>query len=114
MASGSWSYKWGLQRQRAQHRIDLLDINYLYMPWISDEFRRLYLEEEENYILRYNYEDRLIVRLGYSFTYNSAEQALHNNSIIGNSYSIRLNLESAGNLLYGIGKLVAHEEERGW
>ena len=106
VASGSWSYKWGLQRQRAQHRIDLLDINYLYMPWISDEFRRLYLEEEENYILRYNYEDRLIVRLGYSFTYNSAEQALHNNSIIGNSYSIRLNLESAGNLLYGIGKLV--------
>ena len=31
VASAGWSYKWGIQHQRAQHRIDLLDINYLYM-----------------------------------------------------------------------------------
>ena len=35
VASAGWSYKWGLQRQRSQHRIDLLDINYLYMPCID-------------------------------------------------------------------------------
>lgn len=105
IASASWSYKWGLQRQRAQHRIDLLDINYLYMPSISQEFRDKYLNNEQNYILKYNYDDRLIVRTGYSYTYNSAGQALMNNTIIGNSYSIRVNFESAGNLLYAVAKM---------
>ena len=105
IASASWSYKWGLQRQRAQHRIDLLDINYLYMPSISQEFRDKYLNNEQNYILKYNYDDRLIVRTGYSYTYNSAGQALMNNAIIGNSYSIRFNFESAGNLLYAFAKM---------
>ena len=105
VASASWSYKWGLQRQRSQHRIDLLDINYLYMPWIEPEFREQFLDKEQNYILKYNYEDRLIVRTGYSYTYNSAGQALMNNAVIGNSYSIRFNFESAGNLLYAISKM---------
>lgn len=105
IASANWSYKWGLQRQRAQHRIDLLDINYLYMPSISQEFRDKYLNNEQNYILKYNYDDRLIVRTGYSYTYNSAGQALMNNAIIGNSYSIRFNFESAGNLLYAFARM---------
>lgn len=105
IASASWSYKWGLQRQRAQHRIDLLDVNYLYMPSISKEFEDKYLNQDQNYILKYNYKDRLIVRTGYSYTYNSAGQALMNNTIIGNSYSIRFNFESAGNLLYAFAKM---------
>lgn len=105
VTSANWSYKWGLQSQHSQHRIDLLDINYLYMPSISKEFREKYLDKEQNAILKYNYEDRLIVRTGYSYTYNSAGQALMNNTIIGNSYSIRFNFESAGNLLYAIAKM---------
>lgn len=105
VASAGWSYKWGLQRQRSQHRIDLLDINYLYMPWIDPVFRETYLEKAENYILKYNYADRLIVRTGYSYTYNSAGQMLMNNALVGNSYSIRFNFESAGNFLYSIAKM---------
>ena len=31
VASASWSYKW-TQRQRTQHRIDMIDIGYLYCP----------------------------------------------------------------------------------
>lgn len=105
VASAGWSYKWGLQRQHSQHRIDLLDINYLYMPWIDPVFRDTYLEKNENYILKYNYADRLIVRTGYSYTYNSAGQMLMNNALVGNSYSIRFNFESAGNILYSIAKM---------
>lgn len=110
VASAGWSYKWGLQRRRSQHRIDLLDINYLYMPWIDPVFRESYLEKDENYILKYNYADRLIVRTGYSYTYNSAGQMLMNNAIAGNSYSIRFNFESAGNLLYSISKMAKLEK----
>ena len=58
VASAGWSYKWGVQQQRSQHRIDLLDINYLYMPSIDQTFKEDYLEKDENYILKYNYEDR--------------------------------------------------------
>lgn len=104
VASAGWSYNWGMQRLRAQHRIDLLDINYLYMPWMDETFRQLYLEQEENYILKYNYEDRLIVRTGYSYVYNSAGRALMNNATLGNSYTVRFNVESAGNILYAIAK----------
>ncbi len=105
ITSAGWSYKWSLQQRRTQHRFDLIDINYLYMPWIDDDFYDRYLEKEENYILRYNYEDRFIVRSGYSFTYNSSGRALTNNTVSGNSYTIRVNLESAGNLLYGIARM---------
>lgn len=104
VASAGWSYKWGVQQQRSQHRIDLVDINYLYMPWIDSGFKEDYLNKDENYILRYNYEDRFIVRTGYSYIYNSAGKALMNNSLMGNSYTIRLNFESAGNLLYALAK----------
>ena len=105
LASAGWSYKWGVQQQRSQHRIDLLDINYLYMPWIDPDFKEKYLEQEQNYILQYNYKNRLIVRTGYSYTYNSAGRALMNNAVIGNSYTIRVNFESAGNLLYAIANM---------
>ena len=105
VASGSWRYRWGLQRKSVQHRVDLLDINYLYMPWISKDFKEQYLEKDENYILKYNYEDRLIVRTGYSCVYNSAGRSMVNNTLVGNSYSIRFNFESAGNLLYLLGKM---------
>lgn len=104
VASAGWSYKWGMQHVRAQHRIDLLDINYLYMPWMDEAFRELYLEQEQNYILKYNYEDRLIVRTGYSYTYNSAGHALMNNATLGNSYTVRFNFESAGNVLYALAR----------
>lgn len=33
MASANWSYKW-TQRQKIQHRIDLINIAFLYLPCI--------------------------------------------------------------------------------
>lgn len=102
IASASWSYKW-MQKQKIQHRIDLLDISYLYLPWISSQFQEDYIN---NYILKYNYENRLIVRMGYNYSYNSAGGALVNNTITTNSYSIRAGFESAGNILYGISKMI--------
>ena len=106
IASASWSYKW-IQKQKIQHRIDLLDISYLYLPWISSQFQEDYInKDKDNYILKYNYENRLIVRMGYNYSYNSAGGALVNNTITTNSYSIRAGFESAGNILYGISKMI--------
>lgn len=105
VASASWSYKWS-NNPRVQHRFDLLDVSFLYMPWMSDTFRQKYEDAGQAYILEYNYKDRLIVRTGYMYNYNSTGGVLTNNTIASNSYSIRAGIESAGNLLYGISRII--------
>ena len=104
MASASWSYKWS-RRQRIHHRFDLIDVAYIYLPWISKTFREDYINKGQNHIFEYNYKNRLIVLMGYTYSYNSAGAAMINNTVVPNSYSVRVNIESAGNVLYGISKL---------
>ena len=101
--SASWSYKWN-QQQRIQHRIDLMDISYIYLPWISDTFKENYINKGQNYIFQYNYTSRFIFRCGYTYVYNSLgnKDTYYNNN--DNSYSIRAGFESAGNLLYLLSK----------
>ena len=115
LASASWSYKW-VDNKRSQHRFDLLNINYIYVPWKSDNFKA-YLENltDRNSILIKSYEDQLIVRMGYSYIYNSANN-LTRTSNKRNSYSIRINLEEAGNLLYAASKTIhtTPKEDKGY
>ncbi|MBQ8362144.1 MAG: BamA/TamA family outer membrane protein [Bacteroidaceae bacterium] len=103
VASATWSYRW-TQRQKVQHKIDLLDINYVYMPSISATFKQEYLDNiASNSILKYNYEDLFIARTGYTYMYNSAGtngMAEHKRT----NFSLRTNIESAGNLL----NLISH------
>lgn len=105
VASASWSYKW-TKRLRAQHKVDLVDINYVYMPWISDKFKKEYIDSLNNSILKYNYENLLIVRTGYSFNFNSAGGGMMGSAASANSYSIRANIETAGNLFYAFSKML--------
>ncbi|WP_321517228.1 BamA/TamA family outer membrane protein [uncultured Bacteroides sp.] len=109
IASTSWSYKWTQRRQKVQHRIDLLDISYIYLPWISQKFKDDYLNNA-NSIFKYNYDNHLIVRSGYSYYYNSIGGTILNNTAASNSYSVRVNFESAGNVLYGISKLINQQK----
>lgn len=104
VASVSWSYKWS-SKQKTQHKVDVLDINYVYMPWISPTFKKNYLDSinNQNSILKYNYENLLIMKMGYGFSYHSAGGTTHTTS--NNSYSIRFNIETAGNLLYSMSHL---------
>lgn len=90
--SVAWRYKWNDANHHDRYQIDLIDLNYVFMPWISDTFRRDYLEDESNRnaILRYNYEDLFIMRFGLGYTYNNG------------LYAIKANIESAGNVL-GLG-----------
>lgn len=103
MANASWSYKW-TQRQKIQHRIDLINIGFLYLPRISDRFKEDFINKGQNDIFQYNYQDRLIINMGYSYHYNSVGGAIINNTIASNSYSIRFNVESAGNIMYLLSK----------
>ena len=103
----AWRYKWSQFGRRLQHRIDLLDLNYVFMPWISDTFRKLYLEDPEskNAILRYNYENLFIMKWGYNFNYSSRSLNGASSNYGTNAYNIRAGVESSGNFLYGISNL---------
>lgn len=106
--TGALRYRWTNKKTRMQHRLDLVDLNYIFMPWISETFKKDYLDDEENRnaILRYNYENLFIVKQGYSMVYNSQGDAGPNASYGKNATAIRFNIETAGNLLYGMSNLL--------
>ncbi len=99
--STAWRYRWTEPRHHLAWRFDLLDLNYVYMPWISETFKRDYLDDAENRnaILRYNYEDLFIMKMGFGLTYSDGVDAF------------RLNVESSGNLLSGVSKALGSEDE---
>ena len=92
--SMAWRYRWAEPRHHLNWRFDLLDLNYVYMPWISETFKRDYLDDVDNRnaILRYNYEDIFIMKMGFGLTYSDEVDAF------------RLNVESSGNLLSAFSK----------
>lgn len=104
LASVSWRYRWSSGR-RFQHRVDMIDINYVYVPWISNSFKEQ-LENETSSVLKYSYENLFIVRAAYNFNFNShGFNTGFTNNVRNDSYNIRVGLESAGNLFYGISNM---------
>ena len=105
--SAGWSYKWGDTWQRT-HQFDVLDLNYLVVPWISDYFRSEYLDQvtSARSILKYNYEDLLITKIGYTFYYSNARI----NSVAPFQYSIRVGFETSGNMLNLLSKPLGLEK----
>lgn len=84
---------------RWTHKFNVLDISYIYLPYISERFQKEILNRSS--ILKYSYQDHLIVGWGYMGNYsnkriNSTEQSYFN---------FGYQVETAGNLLYGACKL---------
>lgn len=93
--SSAWRYHWINSVHHLTYDFDLLDVSYVYMPWISETFKQDYLDNAttRNAILRYNYQDLFILRTGFGLHYSSA------------SHVYRLNVEFAGNFLNGLGSI---------
>ena len=87
--SAGWHYQWRPQAGQSSYRVDLVSLNYVFMPWISETFRREYLDDttNQNVILRFNYEDLFIMKTGFGYSYNNGRTAL------------KTNIETSGNLL---------------
>lgn len=99
--SAGWRYRWSNPRRHTSYRFDLLDLNYVYMPWISETFKHDYLDSvsNRNAILRYNYEDLFIMKAGFGLTYSDSKNAF------------RANVETAGNLLGGLAHVVGFKKK---
>lgn len=93
--AAGWRYRWNNASRRKSYKVDLIDLNYIYMPWISSTFKEEYLDDvsSRNSILRYNYEDLFIMKLGFGMSYNSGSEAF------------KINVETAGNFLNGISRM---------
>lgn len=100
--TAAWRYKWGSRDTHIQHKFDLMEVNYVYMPWISRTFKEQYLDSlgKTNAILKYNYENLLITKTGYTYSYNSL--GAREQTYGKNAYTFRFNIESSGMLLDGI------------
>lgn len=88
-------YRWSEPHHHLAYRLDLVDLNYVYMPWISETFKHDYLDSvsNRNAILRYNYENLFIMKIGFGINYNDGRNV------------VRANIETAGNLLRGLSGL---------
>ena len=87
--SAVWRYRWTMPRSSDRFQLDLLDLNYVFMPWISPTFRHDYLENDNsrNAILRYNYEDLFITKIGLGYSHSTPH------------FAIKTNIETSGNVL---------------
>ena len=89
LLSAAWRYKWSFPHRSDRFQFDVLDLNYVFMPWISDTFRSLYLDNDNtsNAFLRYNYEDLFIAKIGFGYSWSK------------NNTAFKTNVETSGNLL---------------
>lgn len=98
IANGGLYYMIHRPRSRWIHRFNLVDISYVYLPWMSSEFRTAFVEKSS--ALRYTYEDHFIVDWSYSGEYSSLRRRQPFRDYVTFNY----NIETAGNLLYGISR----------
>lgn len=99
------TYKLKRRSTRPQHQFQLLDISYVYLPWISDDFRQQFLQSTN--ILKYSYENHFIVGWGYAGSYTSYREKQPLKSYFNVNYSV----ETAGNAMLGLAKLCKFRQD---
>ena len=110
ISTAGWSYKWTERHTQNRHIFTPIDINYVYLPESTNDF--INSIAPDNPLLRYSYEDHFIMRLGYSFYHTNKRTPLPwQRSPQRDIYTIRVNAETAGNLLYAISNIFAKRPE---
>ena len=108
IAGGGWKYIWSERNNQMRHTFNLIDLSYVYLPKSKINF----LDSITNPLLRYSYENHLIMRMGYTF-YKTNRRATNPLTTVfqDNIYTVRAWAETAGNLLYGISHLIGQKRE---
>jgi len=93
----NWQFRWSGRNNIVTHTINLININYVSMPWISKDFQD-YLNNSVDSLTRYSYANIFTAGSGYSLIYSNANSG----QIRQNLYTVRFNAESSGNILNAI------------
>lgn len=81
------------------HSFRFADISYVYLPWISDEFKQKFLQSDN--LMKYSYEDHFIAAFAYQVNYTS----YHTNQPYRSYGTFSFSVETAGNALQGLAKV---------
>lgn len=110
ISTAGWSYKWNERVTGNRHTFTPLDINYVYLPKSTITF--IDNISADNPLLRYSYEDHFIMRMGYGFYHTNKKRE---NPWLKNHqhyiYTVRLNGEIAGNLLFALSSIFDHHSD---
>jgi len=111
IAGGAWKYIWSEHYNQVRHTVTLCDISFVNVP----KFNEAFFDQITNPLLRYSYQDHLIMRMGYNFYRTNKVQGtalMHNhNTFQSNVYTWRANGETAGNLLYAMSHITGQKAE---
>ncbi len=108
IAGAGWKYIWSERNNQMRNTFNLIDLSYVYLPKSKSNF----LDSISNPLLRYSYENHLIMRMGYTFYKTNKRVANPLTTVFQNNiYTIRASAETAGNLLYGISHLINQKRE---
>ncbi|KUL13649.1 MAG: hypothetical protein XE13_0921, partial [Proteiniphilum sp. 51_7] len=101
----STRFQWSSMDWKLLHVMEPMGVTYVRMPWSSKRFKELYMSEEANPILRYSYDEQLIVRTSYNLTYTNYNR-ISRRAMPKFPFRIRSGLEVAGwlpHLVTGLG-----------
>ena len=90
---------------RWTHLFNLLDINYIYVPWMSAAFKHNFIDRSS--VLLASYEDHFILDWSYLGSFSTYNQRFPNRSYL----QLALRVETAGNVLYGIAKAANMQQD---
>lgn len=117
IAGAAWKYKFSRRSRHhsMRHTFDLIDLNYVYLPKSTLNF--LDSIAPSNPLLRYSYENHLIMRMGYTFHSTNRKVmpmgAVNNFAIQPYITTFRVSVETAGNLLNGLSHLFKAKKHDG-
>ena len=86
------------------HTFNLIDINYIYLPWISEQFKRDILDKSS--VLKSSYEDHFVVDWSYMASYSTYNKRFPNRSFV----QLSMRVETAGNALYALSRLAGFSQ----
>lgn len=105
IAGAGIKYNWHLRR--INFTFNLLDLSYIYLPYMTDAFKDKYMKPTSS--IRFSYEDHFIMRWGLSLNMSNRRNMTFNTNSF---YTFRANVRTAGNLLYGISSLIKQEKNK--
>lgn len=93
-------YSW--IRSRFRNSVDISDLSFVRFDTIYQSFRDAYLNTSPPVFNPYNYQDHFIMRMGYSGSFSD----FNTNRPMANFTTMRYNVETAGNLLYAMNRIL--------
>ena len=104
IVAGSWIYHWQNRNNTMErHTFKLLDVNYVFLPFIDSYFK----ERLPETTALYNYSNQFVVSSGYVYSFNNYDPMERGK----NTLSYRIALESAGNVMNTLSHLFGAEKD---